>query len=151
VRFENVQVGERYWILDRAEGVVRDSLTSEPEPMRYPYRLADPDATYRTKALYANLHKIAASGRFLFGAQDATASGYGWCDDSGRSDIERISGRKPAFYSFDFMDVVGPDGLKPEAEKIRRLTAQAFYEGGVVSYCWHLFNPATGGSFYDTS
>lgn len=152
VNFENVRVGDRYWILDRAEQVICDELTSRPKPMRYPYRLADSAATYRVKALYANLHKIARSGRFLFGAQDATASGYGWCDDSGRSDIERISGKKPAFYSWDFMDIVDVDGnLKPEAEKIRRLTCQAFYEGGVISYCWHAPNPVTGGSFYDTS
>lgn len=152
VQFENVQVGSRYWILDGAEQVVCDAATSEPRPMKYPYKLVDPDATYRVKALYANLHKIARSGRFLFGAQDATASGYGWNDDSGRSDIERISGKKPAFYSWDFMDIVDAEGnLKPEAEKVRRLTCQAFYEGGVISYCWHAPNPVTGGSFYDTS
>lgn len=152
VRFENVQVGERYWLLDGAEGVERDALTSAPRKMDYPHELVDPDATYRTKALYDNLHKVARSGRFLFGAQDATASGFGWCDDSGRSDIERISGRKPAFYSWDFMDIVDARGrLKPEAEKVRRLTCQAFYEGGVISYCWHAPNPVTGGSFYDTS
>ncbi len=152
VKFENVQVGERYWVLDNAEGVERDALTSAPKTMNYPHRLADPAATYRTKALYDNLHKVARSGRFLFGAQDATASGFGWCDDSGRSDIERISGKKPAFYSWDFMDIVDGEGnLKPEAEKVRRLTCQAFYEGGVISYCWHAPNPVTGGSFYDTS
>lgn len=152
VKFENVQVGERYWVLDNAEEVERDTLTSAPKTMNYPHELADPDATYRTKALYDNLHKVARSGRFLFGAQDATASGFGWCNDSGRSDIERISGKKPAFYSWDFMDIVDADGnLKAEAEKVRRLTCQAFYEGGVISYCWHAPNPVTGGSFYDTS
>ena len=152
VKFENVQVGERYWVLDNAEEVERDALTSASKTMNYPHELADPDATYRTKALYDNLHKVARSGRFLFGAQDATASGFGWCDDSGRSDIERISGKKPAFYSWDFMDIVDADGnLKAEAEKVRRLTCQAFYEGGVISYCWHAPNPVTGGSFYDTS
>ena len=147
-----MQVGERYWVLDNAEGVERDVLTSAPKAMNYPHKLVDPDATYRTKALYDNLHKVARSGRFLFGAQDATASGFGWNDDSGRSDIERISGKKPAFCSWDFMDIVDADGnLKPEAEKVRRLTCQAFYEGGVISYCWHAPNPVTGGSFYDTS
>ena len=110
VKFENVQVGERYWVLDNAEEVERDALTSAPKTMNYPHELADPDATYRTKALYDNLHKVARSGRFLFGAQDATASGFGWCDDSGRSDIERISGKKPAFYSWDFMDIVDANG-----------------------------------------
>ncbi len=152
VNFENVQVGQRYWILDNAERIDRDERTSPPKTMHYPHKLVDPQATYRVKALYANLHKIARSGRFLFGAQDATASGYGWCDDSARSDIERISGKKPAFYSWDFMDIVDVEGnLKPEAEKVRRLTCQAFYEGGVISYCWHMPNPVTGGSFYDTS
>lgn len=152
VNFENVQVGSRYWILDNVKELHCDERTSAPKAMNYPHVLVDPDASYRVKALYSNLHSIARSGRFLFGAQDATASGYGWCDDSARSDIERVSGKKPAFYSWDFMDIVDADGnLLPQSEKVRRLTCQAFSEGGVISYCWHAPNPVTQGSFYDTS
>lgn len=44
VKFENVQVGERYWVLDNAEEVERDALTSAPKTMNYPHELADPDA-----------------------------------------------------------------------------------------------------------
>ena len=71
-----------------------------------------------------------ASGRFIFGAQDATASGYGWCDDSGVSDIERISGKKPQFYSWDFMNIATPHAslYVEDTKKVRKLTCQAFYE-----------------------
>ena len=154
VSFENVKVGERYWILDHAENVNVDRKTSKRRAMSYPYKLVDPNATYRTKALYANLHKISSSGRFLFGAQDATASGYGWHDNSGKSDIERVAGKTPVFYSWDFMHIARPGintGMQEDNEKVRRLTCQAFYDGGINSYCWHAMNPVTGGSFYDTT
>lgn len=151
VSFENVNVGERYWFYDNAKNVTCDKKTSRPRKLDYPHRLVDKDATFRVKALYENLHKVVESGRFMFGAQDATASGYGWCDDSGKSDIERISGKKPQFYSWDFMNIATPHAKHhvQDTEKVRRLTCQAFYEGGVISYCWHAANPVTGGSFYE--
>lgn len=152
ITFEKVDVGDRYWLYDHAENVVCDKQTSRPLEFNYPYKLVDKDATFRVKALYENLHKVMDSGRFIFGAQDATASGYGWCDDSGKSDIERISGKKPQFYSWDFMNIATPHAKHhlQDTEKVRRLTCQAFYEGGVISYCWHAANPVTGGSFYET-
>ena len=152
ISFENVKLGEKYWIRDHAENIYVDLLTSRPKRMNYNYVLVDDSATYATKALYANLRKTAANGRFLFGQQDATSSGYGWKDDSGRSDIQKITGKLPSFYSWDFMDFTRPnqDNTKDEA-KIRKLTAKAFYNGGVNSYCWHFWNPITDSSFYDTS
>lgn len=153
ITFENVDVGEKYWRTDGVENLKVDKKTSKPKVKAYPYKMVDPDATFATKALYANLHKVAESGKFMFGAQDATASGYGWHDDSGVSDIERVSGSMPAFYSWDYMHIASPyrDNMKDDHAKVRRLTCEAFYNGGVNSYCWHFSNPVTGGSFYDTS
>jgi len=153
VTFENVKVGNKYWIQDNVKNLVVDKATSKPKTTPYPYKIVDPNATYATKALYANLHKISDSGKFLFGAQDATASGYGWHDDSGKSDIERVTDKIPAFYSWDFMHIASPysDKFEDDHAKIRRLTCSAFFDGGVNSYCWHISNPVTDKSFYDTS
>lgn len=152
VTFENVKLGNCYWVYDNAENIIIDKKTSRPSKADYPYKLVDPDATLQTKALYANLRKVQESGHFVFGAQDATASGYGWADNSGVSDIERISGKKPQFYSWDFMHIAAPyyKNMLQDTEKVRQLTCQAFYEGGIISYCWHCANPVTGGSFYET-
>lgn len=152
ISFENVNVGDRYWVLDNAENIVRDRRTSRPLSFEYPYRLVDDNATFATKALFANLMSVRNSGKFVFGAQDATASGYGWSDDSGISDIEKVSGQRPQLYCWDFMNIATPHAMNymEDTEKVRRLTCQAFYQGGIISYCWHAANPETGGSFYET-
>ena len=152
ITFENVNVGERYWVFDNANDVSVDRKTSAQAEFIYPYRLVDPDATFGTKALYANLMDIQDSGKFVFGAQDATASGYGWNDNSGISDIERVTGKRPQMYCWDFMNIATPhaDKLLDDTRKVRDLTCQAYYQGGVISYCWHAANPVTGGSFYET-
>lgn len=113
--------------------------------------LVDSKATSLTKLLYKNLQFL--SGKFiLFGQQDATSSGYGWKDTSGRSDIKEVTGDYPAFYSWDFMDFTLPglDTIAGEA-KIRKLTIEAYERGGVNSYCWHMFNLLTNKNFYDTT
>ena len=152
IRFENVDVGSKYWIEDNAENIVADERTSRPKELKFDIPMVDKDATYATKALYANLIEIGKSGRFLFGQQDATNSGYGWKDDSGRCDIEMLTGRMPAFYSWDIMDFTRYEGDNaPSEARDRRNTCRAFYLAGVNSYCWHYWNPVTKGSFYDTT
>jgi len=151
VFFEDVSIGERHWVRDYAENIVVDAKTSKEKPFNFTIKMVDPDATYATKALYSNLIRISNEGRYLFGAQDATISGWGWRDDSGRCDIEEITGKLPAFYSWDFMDFTRYNSDNSASERRdRKQTALAFYEGGVNSYCWHYWNPVTQGSFYDT-
>lgn len=151
VSFKNVDVGERYWEYDDAQNIYIDKKTSKRTPLNYKYKLADPDATYGVKALFSNLIDVQKSGRFVFGAQDATSSGYGWNDLSGISDIERTTGKKPQIYAWDFMTIANPeaDKYRDENTKVRNLTTQAFYNGGITTYCWHFSNPITGGSFYE--
>lgn len=152
IRFENVQLGARPWVLENAENITRDRRTSQPKDAEFTVMPTDANATFATKALYDNLRKLMDSDRFAFGAQDATSSGFGWCEQEGRSDIERISGRKPQFYSWDFMHIAAPysENMADDNRKVRDLTCSAFYEGGINSYCWHAANPVTGGSFYET-
>lgn len=128
------------------------SIESSISQNKGKWELIDKNATPETKALFHNLKKIADSGRFLFGQQDATASGYGWNDDSGRSDIQAVTGHYPAFYSWDYMDFIRPDSNNMKSEnKIRQLTREAYERGSANSYCWHFFNPGNNKSFYDTT
>jgi len=113
--------------------------------------MVDKNATYETVALFYNLRNISGK-KVLFGQQDATASGNGWYDNSGRCDIKEICGAYPAFYSWDFMDFTRPDTSNVLAEmKIRKLTIEAYERGAVNSYCWHFWHPRTNKSFYDTT
>ena len=149
ISFENTRIGERLWILDNAFNLICDGNTSKRKELDFPYPIVDSDATYSTKAVLHNLHKVADSRRFILGAQDCTASGYGWNDDSGISDIERVSGRRPELYCWDFMDVVTLEGTEhPNAAKIRRLATEAYYQGGITTFCWHAVNPAGDKDFY---
>jgi mannan endo-1,4-beta-mannosidase len=152
IRFKNVRLGDKLWIEDNTRDIKTDSKTEVRKTYSFPFKLVDDHATYATKALFANLKKLPESDKFLFGQQDATASGYGWKDESGRSDIYDITGKMPAVYGWDYMDFTRPntDNSKDE-KKIRKLTCKAFYNGGVNTYCWHFWNPVTNGSFYDTS
>ena len=149
ISIKNCSLGENYLVTENSGEIYIDRDCKKPQS---PWKMVDPDATYPTIALYSKLHEVASSGRFLLGVQDATASGYGWNDDSGVSDIERLTGEKPEVYCWDFMDVVAADGtLRPDADKIRRLACRAYYEGGINSFCWHMDNLTTGGNFYSLS
>jgi mannan endo-1,4-beta-mannosidase len=112
--------------------------------------MVDPHASPLTRILYDNLKQLEGK-HILFGQQDATSSGYGWRDTSGRCDVKDVTGAYPAVYSWDLMDFTLP-GLDTVAglKKIRKLTIEAYERGAVNSYCWHLFNLITGKNFYDT-
>jgi len=124
---------------------------SKAKPSDIRKNLVDVNATEETVAMYYNLKKLSGQ-KILFGQQDATASGIGWYDNSGRCDIKDICGSYPAFYSWDIMDFTRPDTTNgPYETKIRKLTIEAYNRGGVNSYCWHFWNPVTNKSFYDTT
>jgi mannan endo-1,4-beta-mannosidase len=152
ITLDNVNVGERPWILENVRNIHCNKSTSNPVNAKFRVNPVDLDATYATRALFDNLRRLMEHNCFAFGAQDATASGFGWSEYYGISDIERISGRKPQFYSWDFMHIASPDSEKFETDnrKVRNLTCEAFYSGGINSYCWHAANPITEGSFYET-
>jgi mannan endo-1,4-beta-mannosidase len=152
ILLEDVNAGKTIWLVNNARNIQVAGNTTFNTKFDYPYTLADSSATYETKAMYANLKALSEKGSILFGQQDATSSGYGWNDNSGRSDIKDITGKYPAFYSWDYMDFTRPfTNNSASMDKIRQLTIDAFNRGGVNSYCWHQWNPVTDGSFYDTT
>lgn len=110
----------------------------------------DHDATPATQALFLNLLDIQQQGKTLFGHQDALRYGFLWDGYSGRSDVKDVTGSHPAVLGLDFGHVTWPD--KAEARKINndfvRIVKDFYAQGGVVTFCWHMNNPVTGGSFY---
>jgi len=104
--------------------------------------LIDPLATKQTKYLYINLNELAGSF-LLFGMHDATGYGVGWVGDDDRSDVKDVCGSYPAVYSED-MNQVDRDH---EVERMRYRLTSAYNRGGVITICWHQYDPE-GRGFY---
>ena len=103
----------------------------------------DPKATLETKNLYANLKRLARTGT-MFGHQDALAYGMGWKAQPGRSDVHDVAGEYPAVLGSDLglleLDSLAElDGV-PFANQ-RQYVAQAYTQGGVNTFSWHMRNP----------
>lgn len=98
-------------------------------------RMVDPDATPKTKALYANLLLIQQKG-VMFGHHDYPSYGIGWRGDKGRSDVKDITGDHPAVYSLDMWNI--------NNSKIA-LIREAYERGGLSMLVWHQSNPLTEG------
>ncbi len=116
--------------------------------------LADPDATAETRALFTNLRAVAKTG-ILFGHHDALAYGVHWRGDSARSDVKDVAGSHPALYGWDASRLFqsrNPDVADEEgAARLRQWILEGYGRGGVIEMCWHMRNPVTDGSFYDTT
>jgi mannan endo-1,4-beta-mannosidase len=104
--------------------------------------LIDPLATKETKYLFINLDDLA--GKYLlFGMHDATGYGVGWSGDDDRSDVKDVCGSYPAVYSEDMNKVDRDD----EVDRMRYRLISAYDRGGVITTCWHQYDPE-GRSFY---
>ncbi|UAB85027.1 beta-mannosidase [Zunongwangia sp. SCSIO 43204] len=115
---------------------------------------ANEKATIGTKILYKKIEEISKQG-IAFGHEDATAYGVGWKDDGGKiqSDVEKVTGKFPAVHGFDVghielgrshnLDTVSFELMKNHIKKIHK-------EGGMITISWHLNNPLSGGSSWDS-
>ncbi len=90
----------------------------------------------------------------MFGHQDDPLYGVTWEDDSGRSDVLRVTGDYPAVMGFD----IGK--IENDSEKnidnvsfaiIRREIIRQYERGGMITVSWHADNPLTGGDSWDVS
>jgi mannan endo-1,4-beta-mannosidase len=116
--------------------------------------LADPTATRETRALFANLQRLAPD-HVLFGHHDDLAYGFTWRGEPGRSDVREVAGSYPAVYGWDVnrlfhrgrLDAPSPDG----ARQLRAWILEGFERGGVATLCWHMDNPVSGGNAWDTT
>lgn len=115
--------------------------------------LVDPDATPEARNLFANLQRLAPR-YVLFGHQDALAYGVGWEREEGRSDVHDVTGSYPAVYGWDVGHLengadANLDGV--DFEEMKQWIRDGFERGGVITISWHMNNPATGGSSWDTT
>ncbi len=113
------------------------------------YALIDTHATNETKALYKNLHRLSEK-HILFGHQHATEYGHGWYGEEDRSDVKSVTGSHPAVIGVDF------GGLSGQSEEVisknetlfRKIIADTYNRGGIVTVSWHFSNPISKGGFY---
>jgi mannan endo-1,4-beta-mannosidase len=90
----------------------------------------------------------------VFGHQDALAYGVGWTGISGNSDVKAVAGDYPGLYGWDF----GHLEMQKEANldnvsfrDMKKYIREGFERGGIITISWHLRNPLTGGSAWDTA
>jgi mannan endo-1,4-beta-mannosidase len=113
----------------------------------------DKNATKETKALYQQLLALIQHKQILFGQQDATAYGIDWESDKDRSDMKTVSGTHPAIYGWDLGGIERAldknlDGV--DFNEMRNLIKEAYQRGGVNTISWHLINPLSNQSAWDT-
>lgn len=114
---------------------------------------ADKLATQETINLYRNLTKMQHEG-MMFGHQDDLAYGIGWVYEEGRSDVKDVCGDYPAVYGWELghLELGDPYSLDSvHFDKIQEWIKKVYKRGGVNTISWHLRNPLTGGSAWDTS
>ena len=112
--------------------------------------MVDKNATAETKALYANLWKLAEEG-FMFGHHDDLWYGRYWYNEAGKSDTKSVCGDYPGVFSVDFAEIMD-NRHQNEANQIRRrVIIEAYDRGEVITACCHLNNPHTGGDSWDNS
>ena len=127
------------------------TVTQNADPAaKFTLSLVDKNATAETKALYANLWKIAESG-FMFGHHDDLWYGRYWYNEPGNSDTKAVCGDFPGVFSVDFGAIMD-NRYESEENKIRRrVIIEAYDRGEVITACCHLNNPLTGGDSWDNS
>lgn len=119
-------------------------------------KMVDPNATAETKALLHNLHEMAGK-HAMFGHQATLAYGYTWRNEPSRSDVKDVTGSFPSLYGWDIADFLpNPNWGNPSADSARweqniGYVNEGLERGGVITYAWHMRNPATDNSFYDTT
>ncbi|WP_293051341.1 glycosyl hydrolase [Paludibacter sp.] len=109
----------------------------------------DANATKETKALFANLKKIASKG-FMFGHQDDALYGVGWKYDAGRSDVKSVSGDYPSVFGWELgnIELEHSHSLDSVCFDTMRLRIKEVYKrGGVNTISWHVNNPLGGNAW----
>jgi len=118
-----------------------------------PSRPVDARATPETRALFANLRRLAGR-QVMFGHQDDLAYGHDWEGTPGRSDVKDAAGAYPAVYGWELgnLEKGSPadlDGV--DFERLRGWIVDGFRRGGMITLSWHMSNPVSGGNAWDTT
>ncbi|HEU4903399.1 MAG TPA: glycosyl hydrolase, partial [Flavisolibacter sp.] len=111
--------------------------------------LVDGKATPETKALFRNLLSLSQE-HTLFGHQHATEYGHGWAGEENRSDVKSVTGSHPAVIGVDLSGFSGQpaEAVQKAKASARKIVADTYNRGGVVTLSWHFNNPVSPGGFY---
>ncbi len=112
--------------------------------------IVDKNATAETKALLANLWKIADKG-WMFGHHDDLWYGRYWYNEAGGSDTKAVCGDYPAVFSVDFGEIMDDRWQNSSNAIRRRVILEARERGEVIMACMHVNNPKTGKDSWDNS
>ncbi|MGC9344701.1 MAG: glycoside hydrolase family 26 protein [Bacteroidales bacterium] len=127
-----------------------------PEVTEYPgndeiFELVDSNATDETRALFMNLLRYRDSA-IMFGHQDDLAYGIGWWAEDFRSDVHDVTGKFPAVFGWDIGEIGSERNIDSVSfERMADWMIRVFEKGGINTISWHLDNPVTGGSSWDTT
>ncbi|MGV3657535.1 MAG: glycoside hydrolase family 26 protein [Chitinophagaceae bacterium] len=112
--------------------------------------MVDAAATAETKALYYNMHQLAAAGKIMFGHQHATEYGHGWSGDVNRSDVASVTGSHPAVIGVDLSGFSGhaPEVIERSKKALKKNVEDTYNRGGITTISWHFYNPVSPGGFY---
>ncbi|MBP1640848.1 MAG: beta-mannosidase [Bacteroidetes bacterium] len=109
----------------------------------------DANATRETKALYANLKKMASKG-VMFGHQDDAVYGHTWKYDAGASDVKSVAGDYPAVFGWELGNlelgrVSSLDSVYFDSVRVR--IKEVYKRGGINTISWHVNNPLGGNAW----
>lgn len=113
----------------------------------------DKKATPQTINLYHNLKKLEQEG-IMFGHQDDLAYGVGWKYVTGKSDVKEVTGDYPAVYGFELGRIELDHAVNLDSvpfDSIRNYITNIYERGGVITLSWHLNNPLTGKTAWDSA
>lgn len=106
--------------------------------------------TKETRALWLQLKKMQGKG-ILFGQQDPTTSGVDWKSPVTRSDVWTVTGTNPALYGWEISGVGNPNNIDSiPFSLLKQRIIEAFGRRGVNTITWHVNNPVTNGTAWDT-
>src|SRR5690606_21045765 len=80
--------------------------------------------------------------------------GVSWKRVPGRSDVKEAAGAYPAVYGWEVGDLEHGAAQNLDAvrfDDMRRWVREGYGRGGAVTISWHMDNPASGGSSWDTT
>jgi len=126
-------------------------------------RPIDAEATDRAQALFQNLRSL--DDQILFGHQDDLAYGVHWdrrtdslarAAGEQRSDVRAVTGSYPAIYGWDVGDIGTSDTVVVNLDSVpfdamKAWMIEGYKRGGVITVSWHMANPVTDSSSWDTT
>lgn len=120
-------------------------------------KVADNNASDQAKLLYHKIQQIQKKG-IAFGHQDATFYGIGWKHEDDptalKSDIKEVAGKFPAVQGYDIghIELGNSQNLDSVSFILMQDHIQELHSmGAIITMSWHLDNPVSNGSSWDTT